>query len=100
MKLGALLSGCSIRTTAGDLNTEVLGIAYDSRQVRPGYVFVAIRGERIDGNRFVNQAIKNGAVAVISSARPASQTWAEVTDDREALAVVAGNFYGHPTRAI
>ena len=98
MKLREVLSGCSIRSTRGDLNTDIRGVAYDSRQVRPGYLFVAIKGARVDGNRFVSQAVANGAVAVVSSARPASGTWVEVTDERDALATVAGNFYGHPTK--
>jgi UDP-N-acetylmuramoyl-L-alanyl-D-glutamate--2,6-diaminopimelate ligase len=100
MKLQALLAGCDIRSAQGDLNTDVRGVAYDSRQVRPGYAFIAIRGERVDGNRFVTQAIANGAVAIVSSVRPSFHTWVEVGNDREALAIVAGNFYDHPTRAL
>jgi len=102
MLLRSLIAGCRIRSTSGNLDTEISGIAYDSRRVQPGFAFVAIRGSRADANQFVPQAIANGAVAVVSGAAVAigGPAWVEVSDDREALAVVAGNFYAHPTRSL
>lgn len=102
MKLRSLLAGCSIRSSVGDLNTDIVGLAYDSRRVSAGFAFVAIRGTRADGNRFASQALANGAVAVVSASEaPAeildSTVWVQVGDDREVLAVLAANFYGHPT---
>src|SRR5262245_36426592 len=102
MLLRSLIAGCHIRSTSGSLDTEISGVAYDSRRVKPGFAFVAIRGSRADANQFVPQAIASGAVAVISGA-PAGMSgaaWVEVVDDRETLAVVAGNFYEHPTRSL
>src|SRR5712692_1058556 len=56
-------------TSQGDL--EIAEIAYDSRKVKPGALFVAIRGEKTDGNNFVPDAIAGGAVAIVSEeARP------------------------------
>src|SRR5262245_48756020 len=99
MKLTSVLSGCKIQSTSGNLDLDITGIAYDSRQVAPGCAFVAIKGVQTDGNRFVPQAIDNGAVAIISSEPPAgSAVWVQTSDDRDALAVIAANFYGHPTR--
>src|SRR5881409_721591 len=100
MKLGELLKGCSLRAAAGDLGVEILGLAYNSRRVRPGDAFFAIRGTRMDGNRFVPNAIEKGAAAIVSAlpaTPPVSVPWIEVGDERLALARVAGNFYGHPT---
>jgi UDP-N-acetylmuramoyl-L-alanyl-D-glutamate--2,6-diaminopimelate ligase len=100
MKLRELLEGCSIRTVAGDLDVEILGLAYDSREVFPGFVFCAIRGTRTDGNNFVPKAIARGAVAVVSASPPISSLrmpWIQVEDERAALAGMAGNFFGHPT---
>ena len=57
-----------IETHGLDLAAEVLGLAYDSREVCPGYVFFAIRGTRIDGNRFVPKAVAKGAAAMVSAA--------------------------------
>ena len=69
MTLRDLLAGCRVLRASGDLDTEILGIAYDSREVSSGFAFVAIRGMKTDGNRFVAQAIARGAAAVISAAR-------------------------------
>jgi UDP-N-acetylmuramoyl-L-alanyl-D-glutamate--2,6-diaminopimelate ligase len=84
---------------SGNLDVDVTGVVYDSRKVRPGSVFVAIRGVRTDGNRFVSQALANGAAAVVS-AEPGTGTWIEVHDERESLATIAANFYEHPTRSL
>jgi UDP-N-acetylmuramoyl-L-alanyl-D-glutamate--2,6-diaminopimelate ligase len=99
MLLKSLLAGCNIRSMRGSIDVDITGIAYDSRKVEPGFVFVAIQGARADGNRFVPQALANGAAAIIS-ASPGEGTWIEVEDDREALATVSANFYGHPTQQL
>jgi UDP-N-acetylmuramoyl-L-alanyl-D-glutamate--2,6-diaminopimelate ligase len=103
MRLGELLSGLNARSVTGDLDTEILGLAYDSRQVSPSDLFFAIRGTRKDGNRFMPKAIANGAVAVVSVLEPVrsvSMPWIQVSDERAAMAVIAGNFYGHPTKRL
>ena len=69
MKLRELLSGLNVRAS-GDLDTEILGLAYDSREVSPGYLFFAIRGARANGNRYVPQAVVKGAAGVVSSEPP------------------------------
>src|SRR5215831_5998262 len=100
MTLRELLKGCSIRTATGDLDTEILGLAYDSRSVLPGHLFFAIRGTRVDGNRFMPKAIAKGAAAVVSALAPVSaleMPWVQVDDERASMAAIAGNFYGHPT---
>jgi UDP-N-acetylmuramoyl-L-alanyl-D-glutamate--2,6-diaminopimelate ligase len=102
MKLRELLSRLSARTS-GDLETEILGLAYDSRDVSPGYLFVAIRGTRVDGNRYVPQAVARGAAAVLSASPPVESLatpWIQVDDERAALAALAGNFYGRPTEGL
>jgi UDP-N-acetylmuramoyl-L-alanyl-D-glutamate--2,6-diaminopimelate ligase len=100
MTLRELLKGCSVRTVTGDLDTEILGLAYDSRAVLPGHLFFAIRGTRVDGNRFMPKAIAKGAAAVVSALAPVSaleMPWVQVDDERAAMASIAGNFFGHPT---
>lgn len=101
MTLGELLFGLKVRTVTGDLDTEILGLAYDSRAVQPGSLFIAIRGLRTDGNRYIPKAIAKGASAVLSTAAPVRSVempWVQVDDDRASMAVVSGNFYSHPTR--
>ena len=103
MNFEKLLKGCSVALVTGDPGIEILGLAYDSRDVCPGYVFFAIRGTRMDGNRFVPNAIAKGAAAIVSASPPVqslTMPWAQVHDERAALAAVAGNFYGHPTEKL
>jgi UDP-N-acetylmuramoyl-L-alanyl-D-glutamate--2,6-diaminopimelate ligase len=80
--------------------TPVTGIAYDSRRVRPGAVFVALPGANTDGARFAAQAIANGAIAVVaerSAPEGVRVPWIVVADARDALAALAASFAGHPT---
>jgi UDP-N-acetylmuramoyl-L-alanyl-D-glutamate--2,6-diaminopimelate ligase len=103
MKLRELLNGCSILNFSGDLDVDVLGLSYDSREVFPGGVFFAIRGTRTDGNRFIPKAIERGAAAVVSALPPVPSLvlpWVQVDDERAALASMAGTFYGHPTEKL
>jgi UDP-N-acetylmuramoyl-L-alanyl-D-glutamate--2,6-diaminopimelate ligase len=104
MRLRDVLAGCRVVQSAGDLDCDVLGIACDSRQVSPGFVFAAIRGFRTDGNRFALQAIAREASAIVSESPPpgdvpvdAKTAWIQVEDDRDALATLASNFYDQPT---
>ncbi len=79
----------------------VTGISYDSRGVQPGHVFVALKGQHADGTMFASQAMERGAVAVVSEAAAPPDVriaWASVEDARLALAVIAAEFSGHPSR--
>ena len=98
MHLRELLSGVEIIAQRG--NPEISGLEYDSRRIKPGCAFVALRGESVDGNRFIPQAMGAGAVALITdSDEPAGPlAWARVADARRALALVSANFYGQPAR--
>jgi len=87
----------------GPLSEEVEGIAYDSRQVRPGYLFVAIKGGHLNGEDFIEDAIRRGAVAVVSEkdAWPKrSVAHIHVDNARLALAEIASAYYGHPARRL
>jgi UDP-N-acetylmuramoyl-L-alanyl-D-glutamate--2,6-diaminopimelate ligase len=81
------------------LSTEVNGLAYDSRKVKPGNLFFAFTGAKADGAQFSNSAAANGAVGVVSDLpRPPGfqQPWIQVVHGRRALALVARAFYGKP----
>jgi UDP-N-acetylmuramoyl-L-alanyl-D-glutamate--2,6-diaminopimelate ligase len=84
----------------GNGGTEILGLAYSSKEVRPGFLFAAIRGEKRDGFEFIEEALERGAAAVLSD-RPRPQSWkghwVQAIDVREALALAAASFYGHPS---
>jgi len=81
--------------------TSVLrGIAYDSRAVRPGEAFVALKGRNIDGTAFAQPAIERGALGIVSEqSAPDGVTvpWIRVSDGRVALAILAAEFYEHPS---
>ena len=103
MKLSEVLNGCSVMHTRGDPHTTISGITLDSRQVLRGYLFVAVRGMKMDGNRFVPDALARGAAAVVSAlpgdAYP-GVTWIQVADEREALATLAANLHEHPAKKL
>lgn len=81
----------------GDPATEVRGITYDSRVVRPGDLFVALRGGYYDGHDFVSQAIERGAAAIlVEDDWPYPVARLRARDTREALAAVAATYFGRP----
>src|SRR6202140_1602155 len=102
MTFQQLLDGAEILWQSGD--PGVSGVEYDSRRVKPGCVFVAMRGESSDGNRFIDQAIKAGAVGVVtdSAAEKARDkvAWAVVPHGRRALARLSANFYKKPAERL
>lgn len=100
--LGELIDRLREKTLTGDRATEITGLTYDSRAVRPGHLFFAIRGFKVDGHEFVPQAVAAGASAVVGE-DDLSQTGAayvRVPDSREAMALVASRFYGEPTQRL
>ncbi len=100
MQIWQLLEGIPGADLSGGPATSIRGLAYDSRSIEPGYLFAALRGQRSDGNEFVEQAIDKGAVAVLShreAGRFAGKVaWVRVDDERRGLALAARNYYGRP----
>jgi UDP-N-acetylmuramoyl-L-alanyl-D-glutamate--2,6-diaminopimelate ligase len=101
MKLGALLAQARIAVPDGAADRDVRAIAYDSRKVKEGSLFVAIPGFHRDGTDFVPEATKNGAVAVVSQRKVRTKTpVAVVPDVRAALADLSVAFFDHPTEKL
>jgi UDP-N-acetylmuramoyl-L-alanyl-D-glutamate--2,6-diaminopimelate ligase len=94
MKLSDLLSD-DAKIDARFAGLDIAGVTSDSRQVRPGYLFVAIAGAKADGLRFVPDALKAGAVAIAAERQPPSPDvpWVMVGNARRALARFAAKFY-------
>ena len=92
------------RDDSGTLSEPCRGVTYDSRRVKPGWVFVALRGRKADGASFAGQAIAAGAVAVVAERdqRPdvgdSGVPWVVVSDARQALAGLSASYFGHPSR--
>jgi UDP-N-acetylmuramoyl-L-alanyl-D-glutamate--2,6-diaminopimelate ligase len=102
MNFSELLRGLNTSASGGD--PQVSGLDYDSRRIKPGWVFLAMRGESSDGNRYIDVALKNGAVAVVtdSPAEPVRPTapWAVIQNGRRALSQMSADFYGHPAEKL
>src|SRR3984885_9245259 len=97
-----LLDGAEILAQSGD--PDVSSVEYDSRRVKPGCLFVAMRGDTAGGNRFIDAAIQSGAVAVVTDS-PAENpregvAWALVPHGRRALARISENFYKRPAERL
>ena len=103
MRLESITKLIQPLTVRGPLTFDIEGIAYDSRLVKKNYLFVALRGHRDDGTKFVDEAIRRGAVAVVSE----QDQWPRrdiahihVSDARLALAEIACAFYDRPSERI
>ena len=109
MKLKELLQGLTVLEATADLEMEISHVSYDSRQTRPGDLFVAMPGFAVDGHDFIGKAMEAGAAAVLCEKTPQGGIYEDgsnipqggipyvrVANSRRALAVVGANFYGHP----
>lgn len=101
MKLSNLLRGVEIQDADVDFSLDVSGVAYDSRKVRPGDVFVAISGFATDGNRYIQAALERGAALVLTDRTPPQQVpYVRVSNARLALAQMGASWYGHPAEKL
>lgn len=107
MVLRELMKDLRDAEVKGKENSTITGLAYDSRQVTPGSLFVAVRGHRVDGHAFLQEAVTRGAEAVVVETNAASSlrgaalgaaTVITVPNSRRALAVLANTFYDYPSR--
>jgi UDP-N-acetylmuramoyl-L-alanyl-D-glutamate--2,6-diaminopimelate ligase len=107
LDLAPLVATLAGARAIGDLDRVALGVVHDSRAVRPGSIFVALRGERADGHAFLAGAVAAGAGAVVvdeafarTSEPPAGAATIVVPDTRRALSQLAAAFYGFPSSGL
>ena len=100
MKLSELLNGLTYSVEKGSADIEVNELVYDSRKVRPGDVFVCLKGFNVDAHKFAASAVESGAAAVVLSdpLELSCETVIKVDDTRAALAVLSANFFGNPAK--
>ena len=97
MKLRELVRDLKILETAADPEMEITGLAYDSRAVKPGYLFVAVRGFTVDGHKYIGKARENGAAVVLCEEAPGEGIpFLRVEDCRLALALCSRTWFGDP----
>jgi UDP-N-acetylmuramoyl-L-alanyl-D-glutamate--2,6-diaminopimelate ligase len=101
-KLADVIASCAISATVPDI--DVTGVAYDSRAVAPGNIFVAVDGFHVDGADYAPSAVRNGAVAVVAGKDvpgiPSEVPVIVVKNTRVALAQLAAELAGHPARKL
>lgn len=101
MELKEILKAITIKTILGDAGKDITGIEIDSRNVKAGNLFVAVKGTQTDGHAYIAKAVGNGASAVVCENLPDSPdsnvTYVQVTDTEEAVGKLATHFFGDPT---
>ncbi len=104
MKLKEIIKDIRKKKVFNLENFEIEGIAYDSRKVKENYIFVAIKGSKVDGHDFINDAIERGAKCIVVSKRPsivpANVCEVVVEDTKKALSEIANNYYGYPSKKL
>ena len=103
MKLSKLLERVSYKILQGSEEREVAAIENDSRKVRPGVLFVCIRGAVADGHAYAQKAAELGAAVIVAEEKvevPSSVTVVKVADTRMAMALMAAAFYGYPAERL
>lgn len=97
MKLREILKDLDIGGCTADMDLDITGISYDSRNTRPGDLFVAVKGLTVDGHKFIPVAMEKGAAAVLCQDEPETGVpWVQVADCRYGLAICSRNFFGNP----
>ncbi len=101
MKLKEVISKISTVEIIGNAEIDITGVHMDSRQIKAGHLFVAVKGTQADGHNYIGKAIELGAVAVVCETVPTdkndSVTYVIVKDSEDAVGKVATTFYGDPT---
>ena len=101
MRLSDILKNVKPLTIIGDADIDISGVKIDSRQVKPGYLFVAMKGTQVDGHQFIPKAIELGAKAVLCEDLPEAPvegiTYVQVESSEDAVGPVATLFHGDPT---
>ena len=100
-KLKDILHEVNILKISGPLEIEVKGLQFDSREVKPGDMFFAVKGTNTDGHKYMPAAVNNGASAIICEKIPVKTdekvTFIQVNNTAVALGRIAANFFGNPT---
>jgi UDP-N-acetylmuramoyl-L-alanyl-D-glutamate--2,6-diaminopimelate ligase len=103
VKLLELLSLLPLQSVRGPRDVEIAGVALDSRRVRPGFVFVALEGEKTDGHLFLGDALARGASVVVSERPPEAKppsavTWVQTKEARKAAGLMAAKAWAEPAK--
>ena len=101
MRLNELTKGIKTLQIAGDADIDITGVNIDSRKIKPGHLFVAMKGTQVDGHTFISKALELGAAAVLCEDMPEERkdgvVYVQVESTEDAVGKVATLFYGDPS---
>lgn len=103
MKLRKIMNSINFNLVKGNIDIDIKEIQYDSRKVKDGDAFFCIEGFNLDGHKYIQNAIENGAVAIVCQKdieKEISCTVLRTEDTRKALAIGAANYYENPSRSM
>ena len=101
MKLNELLKDIPTIAIAGNEDVEITGVNIDSRRIKEGHLFIAMKGTQVDGHKFIPKAVELGAKAVLCEDMPEQKaegvTYVQVESTEDAVGKVATTFHGNPS---
>jgi len=102
MKLSEVVRGIKVIDQVGNMEIDIKDIVYDSRKVSPGCVFICVTGFKLDGHKYIEDAIRKGAVAAIieKDVDVKGITLIKVEDTRKSMSIIGSNFYKNPTESL
>ncbi|MBR4267697.1 MAG: UDP-N-acetylmuramoyl-L-alanyl-D-glutamate--2,6-diaminopimelate ligase [Bacteroidales bacterium] len=104
MKLNDILERIDVKEVKGNLDTDILDITSDSRQINEKTLFVAVAGTKVDGHTFIDDVVKKGAVAVVCEHLPETLSenvcYVKLEDTADGLGKIASAFYGYPSEKL
>lgn len=103
-ELKDILYRVSLTSTYGNMDVAVKGVCFDSRNVQPGFLFVAVKGTQSDGHEFISRAVDLGASAIVCEKLPDTiyekATYVTVKNSAQSLGIIAANFFGNPSQKL
>ena len=104
MKLNELIKNIKPTSITGDAEVDIMGVNIDSRRIKEGHLFVAMKGTQVDGHKYIPKAIELGAKAILCEDMPENKadgvTYIQVTSTEDAVGKVATLFYGNPSKKL
>jgi UDP-N-acetylmuramoyl-L-alanyl-D-glutamate--2,6-diaminopimelate ligase len=104
MKIEEVLKGIDVVSVSGAKDRVISGVEFDSRKVKNGSLFVAVKGYKSDGHDYIGPAIESGASAILCEKLPEnpekSVSWIKTNDSARALGQAASNFFGNPSSSL
>lgn len=103
-ELKNILYKVSLTSTYGNMGAEVKGVCFDSRNVKPNFLFVAVKGTLSDGHEYISRAVAGGATIIVCEKLPETIneaiTYITVKNSAQALGIIASNFYSNPSEKL